>query len=94
MTASTEKAEEFHKKGYTILPGVLPELQPTGNYNFNDEQRFELTMKNGKITRFEVYALGIHTGFAGFYTRAGGSLVPPGNEATVEVEDADKDSTK
>ena len=59
------------------MPGVLPELKPTGKYNYNDEQRFELTMKNGKIARFEVYALGIHTGFAGFYTRAGGSLVPP-----------------
>ena len=27
MTASTEKAEEFHKKGYTILPGVFSNFQ-------------------------------------------------------------------
>ena len=78
----------FTGKPYTILPGVLPELQPTGKLNSNDEQRFELTMNNGKIARFEVYALGIHTGFAGFYTKAGGSLVPPGEGDAVKVEEA------
>lgn len=66
----------FTGEPYTILPGVLPSLLPTGRRNYNDMQRFELTMENGKIVLFEVFALGVHTGFSGFYVRAGGSLIP------------------
>ena len=69
-------AGTFTGKPYTILPGVLPALMPTGKRNVNDKQRFELTIKNGKITLYKVYAIGVHTGFAGFYVRAGGSLIP------------------
>ena len=67
----------FTGKPYRVLPGVFPEAQPNGAFiNNNDEQRFKVEVYNGWITRVEVYALGISTGFAGFYTKAGGSLVP------------------
>ncbi|CAB9530049.1 unknown protein [Seminavis robusta] len=55
---------------YTLLPGVLPEIPPSGKYISNDEQRFILTMNNGKIQKCEVVALGCFTGFAGLYTQA------------------------
>ena len=77
----------FNGKPYSILPGVFPEVQPNGEFICNDEQRFELEIKDGKITRVEVYALGISTGFAGFYTKAGGSLVPPSATDEIPVEE-------
>ena len=72
----------FTGKPYTVLPGVLPPLTANGKYYCNDEQRFEITFENGKIAKFELYALGIHTGFVGFYIQAGGSLVPPNADST------------
>ncbi|CAB9530050.1 expressed unknown protein [Seminavis robusta] len=64
---------------YTLMPGVLPEVQPSGKFISNDEQRFILKMKNGKIQKCEVVAMGSTTGFAGLYTQAGGSLEVPVN---------------
>ena len=57
-------------KPYSLLPGVLPEIPPTGKYVVNDEQRFEFEVRNGKIIKVEVFALGTYTGFSGFYQRA------------------------
>ncbi|CAB9530051.1 hypothetical protein SEMRO_2722_G335590.1 [Seminavis robusta] len=62
---------------YTLMPGALPEVPPSGKFISNDEQRFLLKMKNGKIQKCEVVALGSFTGFAGLYTQAGGSLEAP-----------------
>ncbi|KAL7556725.1 hypothetical protein ACA910_006277 [Epithemia clementina (nom. ined.)] len=60
---------------YTIMPGKLAVLEPSGKYCYNDEQFFILHFnEQGKICKFEVIAMGNCTGFAGFYTRAGGSL--------------------
>ena len=63
---------------YTIIPGVLPEIPPSGKPVENDEQTFVLTLdkKTAKIIKCQVIAMGTHTGFAGFYTRAGGDVEP------------------
>ena len=60
---------------YTILPGVLPEIEPNGKFTQNDEQLIILTMnKEAKITKCQVVAHGVATGFAGFYVAAGGEI--------------------
>ena len=63
---------------YTIVPGVLPAVPPSGNPVQTDEQTIVLTLdkKTTKIIKCQVIAMGMHTGFAGFYTRAGGDLEP------------------
>lgn len=60
---------------YTIMPGLLPAIPPSGKYTEDDEQMIVLHMnKDAKITKCQVVALGTATGFAGFYTAAGGDV--------------------
>lgn len=60
---------------YSIMPGALPAVAPSGKYIANDEQRLIFHFDdNQKIEKLEVIALGAHTGFVGFYTLAGGDL--------------------
>ena len=60
---------------YSIIPGQLPAVPTSGKYVENDEQRISLLFnEDGKITQTQVIAMGTHTGFAGFYTRAGGTI--------------------
>ena len=61
-------------KPFTIKPGVLPAVEPSGKECFNDEELYELHLKEGKIDTIFVISMGVQTGFAGFYTRAGGDV--------------------
>ena len=60
---------------YTIMPGTLPAVDPSGKTISNDEQLLIFHFdENQKIKKLEVIAIGSYTGFVGFYTRAGGDL--------------------
>jgi len=63
---------------YSMVPGLFPDIEATGTYCINDEERFILKLdENGKVRSMEVVALGSVTGPAGFYEQIGGSMVPP-----------------
>lgn len=62
---------------YTIAPGVLPALEPSGKYVENDEQRMVFFLNNeAKIVKSQLVSLGVHTGAIGLYTLAGGDASP------------------
>jgi hypothetical protein len=62
---------------YTIAPGVLPALPPSGTYVENDEQRMVFFLnKKAKIVKSQLISLGVHTGAIGLYTLAGGDASP------------------
>ena len=62
---------------YTIAPGVLPELPPSGKYVQNDEQRMVFYLnKKAEIVKSQLISLGVHTGAIGLYTLAGGDVSP------------------
>ena len=52
-------------KPFTIAPGALPEVPPTGKLCQNDEERLCVEIEDGKIKAIRVYALGSTTGFIG-----------------------------
>ena len=62
---------------YTMAPGVLPEIPPSGKFIQNDEERMVFYFnKKGQIVKSLLISLGVHTGPIGVYTLAGGDVSP------------------
>ena len=62
--------------------GPFPPV-PTANIHVEqDEERMFLTIKDGKIKKNEIIAIGNSTGLDGFHTKIGGKMsLPPSDEA-------------
>ncbi|CAB9503943.1 expressed unknown protein [Seminavis robusta] len=62
---------------YTIIPGELPAIPPSGKRISLDEERYIFHMKKGgKIGKIQIIAMGSITGYAGLYESAEAASCP------------------